>query len=93
MSAPHAILAQQILNSPAASVSPSLANVHHKVGASHVVAPTASVAVVAFALVAATFSMEDSGISHYLRKYGLKKFLFLDQLCDDTAQVQLGYTT
>ncbi|GLJ26402.1 hypothetical protein SUGI_0508980 [Cryptomeria japonica] len=32
-------------------------------------------------------------LSRYLRKYGLRKFLFLDQLCDDTAQVQLGYTT
>ncbi|GLJ52841.1 hypothetical protein SUGI_1125680 [Cryptomeria japonica] len=126
MSAPHAILAQQISNSPAASVSPSPADVHHKVGASHVAAPTPSATAVAPAIVATTFAMEVSGIvaspppspqavlclcklvqipqcilasisfialSCYLRKYGLRKFLFLDQLCDDTAQVQLGYTT
>ncbi|GLJ21421.1 hypothetical protein SUGI_0394470 [Cryptomeria japonica] len=139
MFAPHAILAQQISNSPAASVLPSSADVHHKVGASHVAAPTPSAAAVAPTLVAATFAMEASGIvaspppspqavsifvecpkcdekgyafdnlvqipqcilasisfivlSHYLQKYGLRKFLFLDQLCDDTAQVQLGYTT
>jgi hypothetical protein len=31
-------------------------------------------------------------LTRYLRKYGLRRFLFLDQLCDDTPQVQQGYT-
>ncbi|GLJ17687.1 hypothetical protein SUGI_0308680 [Cryptomeria japonica] len=31
-------------------------------------------------------------LSRYVRRYGLRKFLFLDQLCDDTAKVQQGYT-
>eukprot|EP01018_Ginkgo_biloba_P026753 Gb_09859 [translate_table: standard] len=31
-------------------------------------------------------------LTRYVRKYGLRRFLFLDQLCDDTPQVQQGYT-
>eukprot|EP00253_Pinus_taeda_P010206 PITA_10206 len=31
-------------------------------------------------------------LTRYLRKYGLRRFLFLDQLCDDSPQVQQGYT-
>eukprot|EP01018_Ginkgo_biloba_P024121 Gb_35504 [translate_table: standard] len=31
-------------------------------------------------------------LSRYMRRYGLRRFLFLDQLCDDTPKVQQGYT-
>eukprot|EP01018_Ginkgo_biloba_P003396 Gb_02343 [translate_table: standard] len=32
-------------------------------------------------------------LSRFVRKYGLRRFLFLDQLCDESNRVSHGYTT
>ncbi|GAB4826527.1 hypothetical protein Ancab_033422 [Ancistrocladus abbreviatus] len=31
-------------------------------------------------------------LTNFARKYGLRRFLFLDKLCDESEKVQLGYT-
>lgn len=31
-------------------------------------------------------------LSRFVRKYGIRRFLFLDQLCDESNRVRLGYT-
>jgi hypothetical protein len=31
-------------------------------------------------------------LSRFVRKYGIRRFLFLDQLCDDSTRVRHGYT-
>ncbi|XP_051125632.1 uncharacterized protein LOC127247703 [Andrographis paniculata] len=31
-------------------------------------------------------------LSHYARKFGLRRFLFLDKLCDESEKVRKGYT-